>query len=121
MDGGLLGGWIPLVEYAVKNGVSLSTLRRHIKAEKIRFQRVNGRYLLWDDEQGVPAALTAATAPPPPAKRTDAVQMQGDGLTRLVARVERLERDLMKAQEEIAELKMLVALYEERMPEKLDN
>jgi hypothetical protein len=47
--------------------------------------------------------------------------MQGDGLTRLVARVERLERDLMKAQEEIAELKMLVALYEERMPEKLDN
>ena len=82
--------WIPLMDYAIKNGVSLSTLRRHIKANKIQYRVENGRYLLLDDS---------------------------DGQSR-----HRLERDLAKAREEIAELKTLIALYEERMAhQRLDS
>ncbi|MBI3535501.1 MAG: hypothetical protein HY072_08485 [Deltaproteobacteria bacterium] len=38
--------WIPLVEYAVQTGISLSTLRRHIKANKIHFKLQDGKYFL---------------------------------------------------------------------------
>jgi hypothetical protein len=79
--------WIPLIEYALKKGVSLSTLRRHIKAGKIPFKVDDGRYLLFDDssEQNSPSMV-------------------------------RLQDDLQRAQEEIAELKTLIALYEEKIP-----
>jgi hypothetical protein len=73
--------WIPLVEYALKKGVSLSTLRRHIKAGKIPFKVDQGRYLLFDDSPETS-----------------------------------LHESLQRAQEEIAELKTLIALYEEKIP-----
>jgi hypothetical protein len=80
--------WIPLMDYAMKTGTSLSTLRRHIKAEKIPFKVENGRYLLRAD---LPA---------------DEI-VEADEIASLHAK-------LRKAQEEVAELKMLVAIYEEQ-------
>jgi hypothetical protein len=79
--------WIPLLEYALKKGVSLSTLRRHIKAGKIPFKVEDGRYLLFDDSK-------ESTHPT----------------------LVRVQEDLQRAQEEIAELKTLIALYEEKLP-----
>jgi hypothetical protein len=97
--------WIPLMDYAIKRGVSLSTLRRHIKANKIEYRVENGRYLVPDDS-GSPTPAQSATPAP--------AQLQG--------KLQRVERDLAKAQEEIAELKMLIALYEEKMaPQRLDS
>ena len=87
-----LGAWIPLLHYAMKTGTSLSTLRRHIKANKVRFRVENGRYLLWD------ASIAESMN-----DRSDVVQ---------------LKTDLQKAKEEIAELKTLIALYEEGLPHK---
>jgi hypothetical protein len=69
------------MEYATKNSVSLSTLRRYIKAGKVEYRLEEGRYLIWD----------TAEAPSP------------------------LVSELRDAQEEIAELKMLVAIYEEQL------
>ena len=43
------GQWIPLLEYAVRKGMSMSTLRRRIKANEIKYQIKKGRYYLWDD------------------------------------------------------------------------
>ena len=43
------GAWLPLLEYAVKKGMSLSTLRRRIKANKIQFQLREGKYYIYDD------------------------------------------------------------------------
>ena len=88
------GKWISLMDYAMKKGVSLSTLRRHIKANKLTFKVDDGRYLLWDEE-----------APP-----------LSDGSQLL-----KLTQDLQRAQEEIAELKTLIALYEENVPEQHTN
>lgn len=81
------------MDYAMKKGVSLSTLRRYIKADKLKHRSENGRYLIWDDE--VAAARVSMT--------TDSSS---------------LERQLKKAHEEIAELKMLVAIYEEQLAAK---
>jgi len=43
------GNWIPLLAYAVSKGISMSTLRRRIKANQIKYQLKSGRYFIFDD------------------------------------------------------------------------
>jgi len=91
----LSGTWIPLMDFAMRRGVSLSTLRRQIKANKVRYRLERGRYLLFDELRS-----HAARGP------------DGEELGR---RLRAVEGELERAREEIAELKMLVALYEEQI------
>ena len=108
-----MGDWVPLMDYAMKTGVSLSTLRRHIKANKIRYRVENGRYLLQLNSQtSGPVSLashSAATSIP----SSDSVEQQT--VQQLHARIRKMSAELQKAQEEIAELKTLIAFYEESM------
>jgi hypothetical protein len=100
--------WIPLMDYATKSGVSLSTLRRHIKANKIPYKIENGRYLLCfkDAQQSTQPSPEASTyvhalskpSTPAPTNETHDLYLR-----------------LQAAREEIAELKMLVAIYEEQL------
>lgn len=84
------GQWVPLVEYANRKGVSLSTLRRYIKAQQIRFKQDDGKYFIWDE------------APP-------------DSEESIQKKVHTLERDV----EEIKmSLQTLMALYEEKFIDK---
>lgn len=43
------GSWLPLTEYSTKHKVSVSTLRRRIKAEDIQFAFEDGKYLILDE------------------------------------------------------------------------
>jgi len=96
-----LGGWVSLMDYANQNGVSLSTLRRYIKANKIEYKIENGRYLVFSG--------TEEMTPVSP-KNTDTTLP-----------FFKLQSDLMKAQKEIAELKTLIAFYEEQLPKNSLN
>jgi len=40
------GKWMSLVEYALENNTSLSTLRRRIKSGKVRYQKIRGKYFV---------------------------------------------------------------------------
>ena len=100
------GGWIPLMDYAMKKGVSLSTLRRYIKANKIRFKSEQGRYLIWDEDASVEMVGSYG------------ILSHGVSATPDVRKIEELQHELLRAQEEISELKMLVALYEEQLFQK---
>lgn len=42
--------WLPLTEYALRSGMSISTLRRKIKSNTIDFKMEEGRYLIRADE-----------------------------------------------------------------------
>ncbi len=84
--------WLSLVDYAAKNRISLSTLRRYIKANKVEFEIRNGRYYLLDNE----GAAISYSAP----QRST-------------------EDELRRATEEISELRMLVSLYEEKLGSRL--
>ncbi|HUP55900.1 MAG TPA: hypothetical protein VM598_00505 [Bdellovibrionota bacterium] len=95
------GAWLPLMDYSMRKGVSLSTLRRHIKAGKVQFKVEEGRYLLFDEEAEQAPAEAAQTA---------------HETSQLRFMVSRLELELKSAREEIAELKTLIALYEETPP-----
>lgn len=97
--------WIPLMDYAMKTGISLSTLRRQIKAKKIQYKIENGRYLLLDSQPDISALSTVPVLPvavvqPPLSTNAD---------------LQKAQSDLLRAREEIAELKTLIAFYEEKM------
>lgn len=100
--------WVPLIEFAMKRGVSLSTLRRYIKTNRIAHKMMGGKYFILDDGE---------IAVRPYHRSEDQVQPtfipeSTDNPTQL----KKLEKELKRAREEIAELKTLVALYEESFP-----
>jgi predicted site-specific integrase-resolvase len=101
------GTWIPLMDYAMKNGVSLSTLRRYIKAGKIAYKSEHGKYFIF------------STTEAPRTAEAEWMRASTDAKPALEPRVEKLEVELKRAQEEISELKMLVAIYEERLFQNL--
>ena len=106
------GLWIPLMDYAMKNGVSLSTLRRHIKSGKIPYKSEHGKYFIMSNTAAPKTAAAewmAASSDAAPASNP------------VEHRIEKLEVELKRAQEEISELKMLVAIYEERLFQNLPN
>lgn len=94
------------MDYAMKNGVSLSTLRRYIKAGKVQYKTENGKYLI-HSTSGTSLDWFSASA-------ADSTELN-EAPRMTDSRTLTLETELQKAQEEIAELKMLVALYEERL------
>jgi hypothetical protein len=90
--------WVPLVEFSVQKGISLSTLRRYIKSNKIPWKLLEGRYLVMDDG--------TFTAP-----RSTEMRLETPTQDPQVAE---LQSALNAAREEIAELKTLLAFYEEK-------
>jgi hypothetical protein len=104
MAGDLDGdNWIPLVEFSVKKGISLSTLRRYIKSNKIPWKLLEGRYLVLDDG--------TFTAPRNQDLRSHIPSSSSEDVD---SRIKHIEQALNAAHEEIAELKTLVAFYEEK-------
>lgn len=63
--------WLSLMEYSAKYRVSISTLRRRIKAGELEFQFTDGKYLLKDTSLPVESAPAASevVAPPTQAKQ----------------------------------------------------
>ena len=103
--------WIPLMDYAIKKSVSLSTLRRHIKAGKIQYKIEQGKYFLYC---GVGADSSANDRNESFTEETQSAYVSkasDDSAPREL----KLREELRLAQEEIAELKMLIAIYEENL------
>ena len=102
------GNWIPLVEFSVQKGISLSTLRRYIKANKIPWKLVDGRYLVMDD------GTFSAPRNHDPKGVAQIATSDHHLASNVEERIQSLELALNAANEEIAELKTLVAFYEEK-------
>jgi hypothetical protein len=112
--------WLPLLDYSVRTGVSLSTLRRYIKAGKIEFKVEDGRYLLplaagqgTTTESAPRQSVLPAHTPLISHKAAEAGSRNDPAIASLKSELARLEMELRKAREENAELRMLVALYED--------
>jgi hypothetical protein len=131
--------WLPLTEYAIRTGISISTIRRKIKAEAIDYKMEDGRYLIRasqlpeDRHNGFVAndgsmPTTAASAPaaiaPAPVQAVAPVPRPTPGIVgddlrwrALEARVAGLARKVEFMSEQMAEIKMLVKLFEEKVDE----
>ncbi len=49
MNSEACGSWLPLTDYSTKYRISMSTLRRRIKAEDIKFRFDEGKYFIMDE------------------------------------------------------------------------
>lgn len=137
--------WLPLNEYAMRSGTSISTLRRKIKTNAIEFKMEEGRYLIRGDDlafnepkttpfvstDAAPAKAFVKERPPteifeeaPSAKSEEVskLKIQLDDtalrLRALDARVNGLVKKIEFFLEENAELKMLVKLFEEKLDKR---
>jgi hypothetical protein len=45
----MTSNWLPIADYSTKHKVSISTLRRKIKTEEIKYRFIDGKYLLMDE------------------------------------------------------------------------
>jgi hypothetical protein len=127
------GTWLPLIEYSVKSGISLSTIRRKIKSNSIPYRLENGRYLILFQEKGISNVRSSQLSVPPspaqnmrapvhapvPEKRVPTLvrepEMEGDESMRML--VDAFEHALKEKDERIQLLEKLVADLDERINE----
>jgi hypothetical protein len=130
------GTWLPLIEYSVKSGISLSTIRRKIKSNSIPYRLENGRYLILFQEKGISdvrsnqltatANLNLAKNPERPAPRpqvpverrmpvVNVNETDGDESVHML--VDAFEHALREKDERIQLLEKLVADLDERINE----
>lgn len=119
--------WLPLAEYSMKHQVSISTLRRRIKAEDVKFRFDDGKYLILDE---TPKNSAAAKEHRPSLssdvqKKTVAVvfgetptnEMTNNANESVIATANRLLADLKKTYTQVLQEKeeLILQLREEAM------
>ena len=135
----LMDHWLPLTEYANKYKVSISTLRRRIKAEDIQYKFEEGKYMISDgpiDKHRLsqPSAKNAeqttnANSIVTPAASTKSVPSLNNSsdepvlsaANRLLAELKKAyaqilqekEEQILQLKDEVADLKTLVRVLEQ--------
>lgn len=116
--------WVPILDYAVLTGMSTSTLRRYIKANKVKFKIEEGRYLILADpevarkfaeRQKRPVFTSPLETSNRNMPQTTSSPAQVEDQQRLLKKMQELEQKVSRAEEQISELKMLIAIYEEKI------
>jgi hypothetical protein len=89
------GSWLPILEYSQFKKVSISTVRRHIKSNLVKWKDESGKYFVWTPVD------------------TQEIEERKEGQL-LAARLElqRLVRENRMLREELEEARMLIRLYE---------
>lgn len=111
--------WLLLTQYAQKYNISISTLRRRIRQNKIQYKLMDGRYFIVDNP---PLGMIP--------KHQESSSLGSEGLSELltfcqelIEGKERLYQNLLKEkaqemsslQERISEQKMLIKILEEKI------
>jgi len=125
--------WLPLTEYSSKYQVSISTLRRRIKADDIKFQFRDGRYLIFDQPQehrpsppAIVPSLKKTTGENPVANKLEQTDFEGKdepiltAANRLLSELKKAytqilqekEEQILYLKEEVSDLKTLVRVLE---------
>jgi len=89
------GTWLSILDYSHFKKVSISTIRRHIKANLVKWKEHDGKYLIW-----TPAGV-----------KEMATRKEGDALA-LRLELQRLALENRQLIEELNEARMLIRLYE---------
>ncbi|MDH5581912.1 MAG: hypothetical protein OEY33_08380 [Bdellovibrionales bacterium] len=93
------GQWVSIIEYASVRNISISTVRRYIKANRVKNKLDQGKYLIYLPSDSVSF-------------------IKKNNHQELMANVEALKEQIRILKEENNDLKMLVDLYEKDMREK---
>ncbi|MGE0631933.1 MAG: hypothetical protein AB7O96_05970 [Pseudobdellovibrionaceae bacterium] len=127
--------WLPLTDYSTKYKVSVSTLRRRIKADDIRYRFDDGKYFISDEPLSshtrgdtrpslkLPPVLPPSKLPDPqplvgaqPALSQDVLpsvnHLLGELKKAYTSILQEKEEQILLLKEEIADLKTLVSVLE---------
>lgn len=118
-DDATSGTWLPLVEYSIKSGLSLSTIRRKIKSNALPFRLEKGKYfILFAESQTtrVVQAPLAMAAPIPMAAPTPRIPAPVEDAA-VQARFLAYERSLREKEERIRSLEAANRELEQRLEE----
>jgi hypothetical protein len=111
------GNWLPITEYSVKSGMSLSTIRRKIKSNSIAFRLEKGKYLiLLENEDQVKQPIDSATTVSP-VSITHRNQHDGLAMAKLPSHQEKRESIVRFEQDDDA-FHMVTDAYEHALHEK---
>lgn len=88
------GKWLSVLEFATYKNKSISTVRRYVKADRVKHKEENGKYFIWVKNY-VDNTLNSE-------KEVLEIKLEN----------ERLKKDLHRLTDELSELKMLVQIYE---------
>jgi len=126
------GNWLPITEFSVKSGMSLSTIRRKIKSNSIAYRLDKGKYFILFSNREVgdmrPVENRNALIPAKqPEKQStssrsnsdeDAFQMVSEAyeyaLKEKDERIKLLEQKTIDLEERLQELRLLVQVLEEK-------
>lgn len=113
--------WLPIAEYAMRTGISISTLRRKIKTDTLPYRMEEGRYLIRLDSavnQDIKASgkfISVDMAPKPVTPPHSGANMDELRWRALEARVVGLAKKVDVLAEQLSEMKMLVKVFEEKL------
>lgn len=88
------GKWLSVLEFATYKNKSISTVRRYVKADRVKHKEENGKYFIWVKSY-VNSELSSE-------KEILEIKLEN----------ERLKKDLYRLSDEVSELRMLVSIYE---------
>jgi hypothetical protein len=125
------GTWLPLIEYSVKTGLSLSTIRRRIKSNSLQYRLEQGRYLILFEapvkapvlRTEVPVTREVPISRPEPIRNEktevdNAVKMISEAFEHALSekdeRIHLLEKENLALEERLNELRLLVKVLEEK-------
>lgn len=89
------GRWLSILEFAAYKGKSISTVRRYIKADRVKHKEDNGKYFIWVNNYRDPSGAS------------------GKEFLEIRLENERLKKENRVLAEKASELEMLVKIYEE--------
>lgn len=92
------GVWLPLIEYVRVTNSSVSTVRRHIKKNKVNYRYENGKYLIYCDQ---------------PRYQDYLLEKEKTDLTVKLENI-RLKNEVNDLKQEIQDLQMLLQVYEDK-------
>lgn len=99
------GHWLTIHEYSQFKSISVSSIRRYIKANRVKWKKQEGKYLIFVDAQKIE-----------PAKKNLEQEMIA-----LRLQVDELKKKLKTLSEENNDLRMLVNIYESKQQSRLNH
>ncbi len=107
----MMKSWLPLADYSMKYKISVSTLRRRIKAEDIQFRFDDGKYLIFDEESSTNENYVQEHRPSlksdaePGVTKHQVAEVKTDSNESVITAANRLLADLKKAYTQILQEK----------------
>ena len=117
-----MDGWIDLVEYASKYGISQSTLRRRIRSNTVTYKMERGKYLVQDSADALKSAPLFSRGlggnSPRQSVKSHLPEFDDGAFNQLRAENDRLIEDNRRLKAQIAELETLVGVLETELSPK---